>query len=177
MKKLLVLLFSGAILSSGFAADWATSKGSAYGKGNMYASPVMSVLHFGGYGLFEYGIHDAISIGGGIGYNGYNFSSAWRYNYVPILARGSFHPFNIAAWADKISIRSKLDPYVGISTGWGIGWSSYRHSGTSIDEPSVGGFIFRENIGVRFYPKENFYLIAEEGGGFGLFNFGVGFKF
>lgn len=177
MKRLLVLLLSGAFLTSTFASDWATSEGSAYAKGNMFVSPLMSVVHFGGYALFDYGIHDAISVGGGVGYNGYSHNSWWRYNYVPIIVRGSFHPFNLSAWSEKISIRNKLDPYVGISTGWGIGWSTYRLSGLSGNSPSVGGFIFRENIGVRFYPTQKFYITAEEGGGFGLFNFGVGYKF
>ena len=96
---------------------------------------------------------------------------------MPIVARGAFHPFNLKALADKIKVRDKLDAYVGVSSGWNIGWASYRESGVEPDDPSVGHFIIREYLGVRFYPSEHFYLFAEEGCGLGLFNLGVGFKF
>lgn len=95
---------------------------------------------------------------------------------MPILARGSLHPFNLSVWAEKIKIRNRLDPYVGLSMGWNIGWASWKGSGVKLHTPGTGGFILRENIGVRFYPTSKFYVNFEEGGGLGLFNFGVGFK-
>jgi hypothetical protein len=180
MKKILlatlvVSLFQ--IANSG--QDWATSSGSCFAKGDLNISAGLSVWWLGFYGTADYAIHDAISVGGGIGYNGYSFDSYYRYNYLPIAVRGSFHPFNLKVLADKIGIRDKLDTYIGISTGWNIGWSTRKKDDIYYpyhNEPSVGGFLFRENIGARYYFLPNFYGYAEEGAGFGNFNFGVGFK-
>lgn len=176
MKRSAVIVLAMAIFCSTFAADWATSQGSCYTKGNMNVSTGVSLYHFGAYGIFDYAIHDAISIGGELGYNGYSFSPYWRYNYFPVAVRGSFHPFNLAVWSDKIPIRNKLDPYLGLAMGWKIGWETERVSGSSVEATRIGGFLIRENIGVRFYPTSKFYLNFEEGGGLGLFNFGVGFN-
>ncbi len=175
MKRSAFIILVTAFLFSGFANEWANSLGSCYLKGNMNISTGISVLHFGAYSLFDYAIHDAISVGAELGYNGYNHNSFWRYNYMPVTVRGSFHPFNISAWSEKITIRNRLDPYAGISMGWNIGWATRRETDNKSSSPSTGGFVFRENIGVRFYPTSRFYVNFEEGGGLGLFNFGVGF--
>jgi hypothetical protein len=176
MKRSAFIILATAFFFSGFADEWANSFGSCYVKGNMNVSGGLSVLHLGVYGLFDYAIHDAISVGAELGYNQYAYNSFWRYNYVPVAIRGSFHPFNVSAWSDKITIRDKLDPYAGISMGWNAGWATWRGIQGKLATPSTGGFVFRENIGVRFYPISRFYFNFEEGGGLGLFNFGVGFK-
>jgi len=181
-KKALLGIVSVVLLytASAFSADWATSEGSCYGKGNKNISVGMSLLHFGFFGAFDYGLHDCISIGGAFGYNFYfhkYFGYEWTYHHMPIVVRGAFHPFNLKVLADKIKIRNKLDAYVGVASGWNIGWATYRESGVEPDDPNVGGFFFREYLGARFFPKENFYLFVEEGCGLGLFNLGVGFKF
>jgi hypothetical protein len=176
MRRAALIVMTMAFFCGTFAQEWASSNGSCYAKGNMNVSTGISALHFGGYGLFDYAIHEAISVGGELGYNGYGHNSLWRYNYMPIVVRGSFHPFNLAVLSEIVKIKNKLDPYAGISMGWNVGWATWRSSDVKLDAPSTGGFIFRENIGVRFYPTSKFYLNFEEGGGLGLFNFGVGFK-
>lgn len=164
--------------TTSYAKEWANSEGSCYGKQTKNISFGMSLLHIGFYGAFDYGFHDAISGGFASGYNGYSYSRYWRYNYIPIVVRAAFHPFNLNVLSDKIKIRDKLDAYVGVATGGRIGWAKWRDSGDEFDSPTgVGGFIFREYIGVRFFPAENFYISAEEGSGLGLFNIGVGFSF
>lgn len=175
MIRAAIMVVTMAFFYSAFAEEWANSDGSCYVKGNMNVSTGISALHFGGYGLFDYAIHDAISVGAELGYNGYG-NSLWRYNHVPIVVRGSFHPFNLAVLSEKVKIKNKLDPYAGISMGWNIGWATWESSDIKLGTPATGGFIFRENIGVRFYPTSRFYLNFEEGGGLGLFNFGVGYK-
>jgi hypothetical protein len=176
------LLLAAALTASLFQAvysqqDWATSSGSCFERGDINISGGLSVLWLGFYATTDYAIHDAISIGGGIGYNGYGYSSLWRYNFLPIEVRGSFHPFNLKVLADKVSIRDKLDTYIGIAAGWRIGWASTRDDiPDGLQEPDVGGFLFRENIGARYYFSPSFYGYAEEGSGFGTFNFGVGLK-
>jgi len=152
-----VLLLAGALS----AKQWATSEGSCYAKGDMNLSVGFGVANFGPYALFDYALHDAISIGGGVG-----FTFGHGYMYLPIVVRGSFHPFNLNFLADKIKIRNKLDPYIGLRSGFDIGLGNKPHF------PWV-----RENVGVRFYPTEKIYLLLEEGSGFGIVAIGVGFKF
>ncbi len=180
MKKILFAALVVSLFQTAYTEeDWATSSGSCFAKGNINLSAGLCVLWLGFYATGDYAIHDAISLGGGIGYNGHIYDSYHRHNYVPIAVRGSFHPFNLKIIADKIPIRDKLDTYIGISTGWRIGWTSRRDgapSEESLQLPDIGGFLFRENIGARYYFSPNFYGYAEEGAGFGNFNFGVGLK-
>lgn len=177
--KINVYIFIAVFLYAGtsFAGNWANSYGSCYGKWSKNISVGMSVLYLGPFVGFDLGFHDCISGGVATGYNVRFFSPTWNYNQVPIVVRAAFHPFNLNALSEKINVRNKLDVYVGLSTGWRVGWASYRKSGSAPSSPSVGGFFVREYIGIRFFPKDNFYLLAEEGSGLGVFNLGVGFKF
>jgi hypothetical protein len=139
----------------------------------------MSFIGF--YGSFEYAVHDAISAGAGFGYNGHNYNSIfysidYRENYLPIVARGTFHPFNLAVLADKIKIREKLDTYIGLNVGWRVGWQS--SNSTTYFNDNISNFIFRERIGARFYPTSKMYVFAEENGGvYGWLSAGAGLKF
>ena len=173
--SIVVALFLSVGTSS--AANWATSEGSCYGQWSKNISFGMSLLHFGGFAAFDLGVHDCISAGIATGYNGYGYSRYWRYNYVPIAGRAAFHPFNLRVLADKVRVRDKLDVYLGLASGGRIGWARWEGSGDELKEPNVGGFFIREYIGIRFFPKDFFYLVAEEGSGLGTFNLGVGFKF
>ena len=171
---ILIAVFLYAGTSS--AAYWANSYGSCYGQWSKTISIGMSLLHFGSFAAFDLGFHDCISGGIAVGYNGYGHSSYWRYNYVPIVGRAAFHPFNLNVLSDKIRVRNKLDVYVGLSSGGRIGWATERKS-TPAGTPDVGGFFIREYIGLRFFPTDHFYLLVEEGSGLGVFNLGIGFKF
>jgi len=159
------------------AGDWATGEGSCYSKGAKIIGAGGSILPFGFYGSFDFGVHDAISAGGAVGWNTYGYSSIWRYNAIPILARGAFHPFNLSVLADKIKVREKLDAYVGLAAGWRIGFWSYDGPGVKPSTPSYGGLILREYIGVRYFFTDNFGVTAEDCHGLGVLNIGVCFKF
>lgn len=166
-----LLLYAG----TSSAADWATSEGSCFGKWDKNISFGMSLRHFGFFGAFDMGIHDCISVGFASGYNIHLLNRFWRENFIPIAGRAAFHPFNLRVLADKVRVRDKLDVYVGLASGGRIGWASERKSSTLV-EPDVGGFFIREYIGIRFFVKPSFYLLAEEGSGLGLLNLGVGFS-
>ncbi len=164
-------------LSVSSAKEWATGIGSCYKQHSKTISLGMSLLHFGFFAAFDYGVHDAISVGIASGYNGYGHSRYWRYHFVPIGGRAAFHPFNLSVLADKIKVRDKLDVYVGFAMGGRVGWATWEYNGDELDEPKVGGFFFREYIGIRFFPTNNFYIMCDEGSGLGVFNLGVGFAF
>ncbi|NLD99659.1 MAG: hypothetical protein GX640_07270 [Fibrobacter sp.] len=156
MKRALLLVIAAAIFSSTFASGWATSDGSCYAKGDKNLSVGLNFYWWGNYATFDYGIHDAISIGGGIGYN------YWWGNF-PIVVRGLFHPFNLTVLSDKIAIRDKLDVYAGLML--------YILPGRSNYSP------IRENFGARFHFSPKFYAFAEESGAFGYLSLGAGLKF
>jgi len=178
VKRFFVLSFFAIFSTSICAQNWASSEGSCFQKGDINVSAGLGIGWFGFFAVGEYGINDAISVSVGTGYNGYGFSDYLRYNYIPIVARGAFHPFNLKVLSNKIKIRNKLDPYAGLALGYHIGWASDLKDNPYDDAtPSVGHFSFREYIGAKYYPTEKFYLTLEEGGGLSWLNFGVGLKF
>jgi hypothetical protein len=162
---------------TGTASDWATSDGSCYAQGDKIGSAGLSVYYFGLYAAFDYGIHDAISIGGGLGYNGYSPTLSWRYNYLPIMIRGAFHPFNLAAIADKIAARNMVDVYIGLATGWQIGWATWNNDGEPIGTREPGGFVIREYIGARYFFSDKVALFLEHCPGLTNIAAGVSYKF
>jgi len=176
VKKILATALTLAVVVQVSAADWAADGGSAYQKGDKNITVGFSLANLGFFGIFDYGFHEAISGGAVTGFHFWG-TGYWKYREISILGRANFHPFNLKVLADKISIRNKLDVYVGIAVGGQIGWVDYDGPFANPVEPDVGGFSFRENIGARFYPTENFFLTIEEGLGLGILNFGCGLKF
>lgn len=177
-NKIIIFLFCGLLVAStsALADDWSTSTGSCYGQGSANISFGFIAYYLGAFAAFDYGFHDAISGGIAIGYNNWHYSNIWTYSQVPVVARVAFHPFNLKAIADHVGIRDKLDVYIGIASGWRVGWANYRLSGIQPAEPTVGGFFVREYIGARYYPSKNFFVVAEEGSGLGWFLIGIGFN-
>ena len=137
----------------------------------------MTFFHFGGMAAFDFGFHDCISGGIASGYSGYGFSTNWRYNYVPIVGRAAFHPFNLKVLADKIPVRDKVDVYVGPSIGYSIGWATWRGSGPEIGDPDVGWFVFREYIGVKYFFNDVVAGYIEDCAGLGWICMGVTLNF
>jgi len=150
----ILCLFSGAT-SSLFA--FGNSEGSVYAKGDMLGSLGLSIHYFGLYGAFDYGVHDCISAGIAIGYNRFNYLSN-RTNRLPIIGRVAFHPFNLAAIADKIIVRNIVDVYVGLGTGIVI---SKEKNGFG-EQPTETLFRIREYIGMRYHFSDNFSLFVED---------------
>jgi hypothetical protein len=178
-RAILFTALSVCLISASLAqaADWATSSGSCYAKGDKIISGGVSLFWFGAFGAFDYGFHDCISGGGAVGYNTYSFSSYYRVHYIPIIVRAAFHPFNLKVLADKIKVRDKLDVYVGPSIGWSINFITSKSTAPlGLGEPDISGFIFREYLGVRYYFSDKFGVFAEDCAGLGAICFGVSFK-
>jgi len=177
VKGFFVISFITVFSASIYAQNWASSEGSCFKKGNFNVSAGLGIGWFGFFAIGEYAINDAISVSVGTGYNGYGFNEWYRYNYIPIVARGAFHPFNLKVLSNKIKIRNKLDPYAGLALGYHIGWASERIDDPYNSNPDVGYFAFREFFGAKYYLTDKFYLTLEEGGALSWLNFGVGMKF
>jgi opacity protein-like surface antigen len=177
-----ILLFI-ALAGSAGASDWSTSDGSCFTQGDKLISAGLSVWYFGLYAGFDYAVHDAISVGGGLGYNGYSPNLNYRYNYVPVLIRGAFHPFNLSVLADKIVVRNMIDVYIGVTTGWRFGWYSDRGDNRpytytpSSNDMYTGYFFPREYVGARYFFKDNIALFVEHCPGLSDISGGISFKF
>ncbi len=145
------------------ACNWATSAGSCYAKGDKNLDVGIPIPEFplGVHAAFDYGFHDAISGGGGVGFRYYYGDAA----YLTFLVRAAFHPFNLKVLEDKIKIRDKLDVYAG-PTFWVA--------------PSLNGFVpdlwFREYIGARWHFNQKISVFLEDCGGFGWLDGGISFK-
>ena len=152
---LISLLF---LVNTVHASDWATGTGSCYSQGDKTLDiglPIPLGLHAN----FDYGFHDAISGGIGIG-----FVNEWnRGTYGAFMLRGAFHPFNLTAWSKDISGRDKFDLYLGLSVNIG---NTYYFD-----------YWLRELIGCRWYFTPKIGLFLEDCGGFGYLDFGFSFKF
>lgn len=174
MKLFIVPLILLALSGSVFASDWATSDGSCYGKGNLSVGVGFSLVYPGAFVTADYGVHDAISAGIATGYNGKDYLG-YRVNFFSIYARSAFHPFNLKVLAERVSVRNKLDPYAGLAIGFSGEWISNHNTkySSSLNKWSP----VRELLGAKLYPISNLYIMAEEGGGLSVFNFGVGYKF
>jgi hypothetical protein len=148
-----------ALFSPAHSEEWAVDNGSAYVKGSKTVNFGFAVIPFGLIAAYEYGFHEAISgsIATGVMIN--------PDVYVPIIARAAFHPFNLKAWADHISVRDKLDVYIGPAMGFLLGE----------DAPDL--FVIREYIGARFHFNPKYALWAEDCAGLGFFNIGLTLKF
>ncbi len=159
--------------------SWANSEGSCYAKGDKIGSAGVSFYYFGIYGAFDYGIHDCISAGAALGYNGVTYANVWRKNYIPIVVRGAFHPFNLDVLADKIVFRNILDVYAGLATGWAFGWATWKSGGEPLpgSEPKMPGFVIREYLGVRYFITDKWSLFVEDCAGVSNIAIGASYKF
>jgi hypothetical protein len=151
------------------AEDWATGAGSCYAKGDKILDIGIPFPFFqlGVHGAFDYGVHDAISVGGGLGFH-YNYGylgGVGGNTYFTFVARGAFHPFNLKALEDKIKIRDKLDVYAGL---------------TLFAGPSLNGgdFLFpvREYIGARWHFSPKISAFLEDCAPFGYLDGGISFN-
>jgi hypothetical protein len=157
LNKFVFLTLIFLFVNTVHASDWATGSGSCYAQGDKILDiglPIPLGLHAN----FDYGFHDAISGGIGIG-----FVNDGVGTYGALMLRGAFHPFNLTAWSRDISGRNKFDLYLGLSANIG---NAYYYN-----------YWLRELIGCRWYFAPKVGLFLEDCGGFGYLDFGFSFKF
>jgi hypothetical protein len=174
MKKLFSSLFIVAVLA--FASQ--NTMAQAYQQGDKLLNVGIGLGTYGAGGLgfggsFEYGIHDAISVGALAGYSGRGnyLGSGVRWSVLTIGARGSYHFNELLNLTDD-----KIDLYAGVGLGYrNISWD---YNGVGLGNGyGTGGVIFLGHIGGKYYLQPNLALFAELGSGFGTLQAGVAFKF
>lgn len=172
-----VLVGIMGLFHTAHAKDWADARGSCYHKGSMNLTAGVTLADFGVFGTFDYGVHDAISVGLAMAYTSYSedysYGGELKYSEIPITLRAAFHPFNLSALKDSVPMRDKLDVYVGL----GAGYRSQSISGGGSSVSAGGEMLFEIYVGTRYYFTEKLYASAELGSGMALLNCGVGYKF
>lgn len=116
----------------------------------------------------EFGVSDKISVGAYGGYAGAKVETGmgdWKYNYIIVGGRGSYH-FDFGV--------ENLDPYAGVMLGYNIASVS---TDTNLPTASAGGFIWGAHAGARYFFSPKFGAFAEVGYGIAWLNVGVALKF
>ncbi|WP_353129237.1 outer membrane beta-barrel protein [Parapedobacter pyrenivorans] len=116
----------------------------------------------------EFGVSDKISVGAYGGYAGAKVETGmgdWKYNYIILGGRGSYH-FDFGV--------ENLDPYAGVLLGYNIASVS---TDTNLPTASAGGFIWGAHAGARYFFSPKFGAFAEVGYGIAWLNVGVALKF
>jgi hypothetical protein len=180
-KKIYLLIFVLALMTSAFAQENTFQKGSGvlnltigFGNGLYSSGATSSIPPIAA--SYEIGIVDnvaekgVIGIGGYIGYTSAKFGDSfysWKYTDIVIGARGVFHyPFV-----------EKLDTYAGLLLAYDI--NSVKYTGTNdygFGAASVGGFKIGIFAGARYYFSDMFAGLIEVGTGLAYFNIGVALK-
>lgn len=165
MKKLLSSLFIVTLLA--FSAQSAIAQ---YQKGDKLLNAGIGVGTYGAGGLglggsFEYGIHDAISVGALAGYSGRSnyLGSGVRWSVLTIGARGSYH-FNELLNLDN----DQIDLYGGVGLGYRNISFNVDGLGSIFGNAYNGGIIPLAHIGGKYYFQPNLGIYAELGSGFGI---------
>lgn len=170
MKKLFSSFVIVALLA--FSAEGVMAQ--SYQNGDKLLNVGIGLGTYGGGGLgfggsFEYGVHDAISVGVMGGYSGRNYLGS-RWSVLTIGARGSYH-FNELLNLDN----DQIDLYAGLGLGYrNFSWD-YAGYGDSYSYGS--GVTFLGHIGGKYYFQPNLGVFAELGSGFGTLQAGISFKF
>jgi len=174
MKKLLFASFLAFVAIVSFQNS---AHAQAYAKGDKLLNLGIGLGTYGAGGLglggsFEYGIHDAISVGVLGGYSGRSnyLGSGSSWSVITIGVRGSYHLGELLKLNDD-----KIDLYAGLGLGYrNISWG---YSGSAYSNSYGSGVVFLGHIGGKYYLKPNLGVFAELGSGFGTLQAGVAFKF
>ena len=121
----------------------------------------------------EYGIQDDISVGGYLGFSQYGEEfqgGKWRYSYIIIGPRASYHLSNL------LKAPEELDLYAGVFLGYLVGTSRWDGDGPEIGKSKVGGLGWSGHLGARYAIQENLSVFGEVGYGISVLQIGVSFK-
>jgi hypothetical protein len=167
-------LFLSFVIVASLALSAQDTMAQSYQQGDKLLNVGIGLGTYGGGGIgfggsFEYGIHDAISVGALAGYSGRSYLGS-RWSVLTIGARGSYH-FNELLNLDN----DMIDLYAGLGLGYrNFSWD-YNGFGSSYNYGS--GIVFLGHIGGRYYFNPNLGAFAELGSGFGTLQAGLTFKF
>lgn len=176
MKKTLFMIFVASVLSVTSEKVFAQ-----FEKGDKLLNAGINLGGtYGGGGVgvgasFEGGVHDFISVGAqadfvtwNYGYIGYK----WRYNFLTIAARGSYH------YGKHFLTMDNLDLYAGPALGYRVSSFSDPDGYNGFYDDGYGsGVFFGAFAGARYYFKPTMGVFAEVGYNASPLKAGIAFKF
>jgi hypothetical protein len=155
MKRILVFATILSLTFNGFSQveealdkTQQNQRSSGHKKGQLYVMPALGLGSYYGNSMVlpplmlnvEYGFHDMLSIGAMGGYGIARTRTTrtisgeyyWRYNYIMLAGRASFH------WGRYLNIPDELDLYGRASLGWKIRTVTWVDNGSGVVEPAAG---------------------------------------
>lgn len=174
MKKSLKFL---CVIALVFSASFASAQ-ARYDKGDVLLNAGIGLGYYfaGGVPLLasvEFAVSDVITVGPYLGYTSYNYGfsgSRWRYTFLDIGARASYH------FSELFEIRNeKVDIYGGAFLGFVV--SSYSGDNFSgYNDPYAGGVRLGIHAGARYFFSEKVAGYGELGYGLAPLSLGLTFK-
>lgn len=154
-----------------------------YQKGDKLLNLGVGLNSYYGGGLpigaaFEVGVTDEISVGAQVDYYTWNYNYGfgagdWRYTFIPIALRGSYHVNELLNLGND-----KIDLYGGAQLGYIISRYTYDGPGGQFFDNSYGNrALFGIHLGGRYYFKPNLAAFTELGYGIATLKLGVTLKF
>ncbi|NIJ50883.1 hypothetical protein [Dyadobacter arcticus] len=175
MKKILFMFFVASVLSVTSEKAFAQ-----FEKGDKLLNVGINLggTYGGGVGVgasFEGGVHDFISVGAQADFVTWNygyFGYKWRYNFLTIAARGSYH------YGKHFLTMDNLDLYAGPALGYRVSSFSDPDGYNGIYDDGYGsGVFFGAFAGARYYFKPTMGVFAEVGYNASPLKAGIAFKF
>lgn len=153
----------------------------AFGKGGFYSYTGSRGGYYWGRGAFwysgtlslqaEFGVHDYVGVGLVTGLGGRALGGGGVL-YVPVGILANFHFFQLVADKKGVAVGDKLDLYVGLNFGTGLGASLVRNGSNS-----TYGIIFAgPQFGVKYFFNSKIGVYGEFGYGKSIFETGVSIK-
>ncbi|MEN9447912.1 MAG: hypothetical protein RJA25_1202 [Bacteroidota bacterium] len=147
---------------------------SRYGGGGYYGG-------WGGWGGFwysgtlslqaEFGVHDYVGVGLVTGLGGRAFGGGGIF-YLPVGILTNFHFMQMIGDRKGVAIADKLDVYVGLNFGTGLGVTTSKGGGSA-----VSGIIFAgPQFGVKYFFTDKIGVYTELGYGKSIWEDGVSIK-
>lgn len=172
MKKNLTLFV--AILAMTFFTSSVKAQFNPYAENTKMISAGVGISGWGVpiYGRAMFPVAENLTVGGGLSYQSYGYSSNWNLSIVGISARGNYH-FN-----ELIEIDDDWDFYAGLALNYYV--TSYNYKGPGSSNWNSGGpdgLGLGLHVGGHYFVSDKLGINAELGGGSALSGALIGVTF
>lgn len=151
-------------------SDKLLSGGLGLGMYGLYGSATLPPI----FVMFETGVAPKISAGGIVAYSGSSEDFAygkWKYSYIVIAGRGSYH------FLENVK---QFDAYAGVGLGYDVVSSSVEYKNPAVQpfgySAGASYFFFDIHVGGRYFFSPKWAAMGELGYGVGFLRLGVTYK-
>ena len=151
-------------------SDKLVSGGIGLGMYGLYGSSTLPPL----FAMYEMGVSPKVSVGGIVAYSGSSedfLYGKWKYTYIVVAARGSYH------FLEDVK---DFDAYAGAGLGYTIVSSSVEYSNPAVHplgySASGSYFFFDIHVGGRYFFSPKWAAMGELGYGVGFLRLGLSYR-